>query len=120
MRGVGKDDQKTIKGRLFKSSGSSFTTNLCGFLNGVDKRILLTRKGSSPLTKTFTSQLQVVWGEFCVCDFLREFNYMGLKLEQRQYLHLLLDPDLLRSFCNQVYCTQRAAFLKGARSRYFR
>ena len=81
MRGVGKDDQKTIKGWLFKSNGSSFTSNLCGFLNGVDKRILLTREGSSPLTKRFTS-LQVVWGKFCVCvdDELRKNHRRKLGL----------------------------------------
>ena len=47
---------------------SSFTSNLCGFPNGVFIRIRLTRRGSSPLTKTFTSQ-QVFWGGLCVCGW---------------------------------------------------
>ena len=77
MRGVGKDDQKTIKRWLFKSNGSSFTSNLCGFLNGVDKRILLTREGSSPLTKTFISQLGEI---LCVDDELNKNHRQKLGL----------------------------------------
>ena len=57
--GLSKLADHEIRDRLFNSNGTSFTSKLCGFLNGVHNRILLTRRGSSPLTKTFTSQ-QVV------------------------------------------------------------
>ena len=55
-------------GFVINSNSSSFTSNLCGFPNGVFIRIRLTRRGSSPLTKTFTSQ-QVFCGKLGVCGW---------------------------------------------------
>ena len=51
---------------LFNSNSSSFTSNLCGFPNGVFIRTRLTRRDSSPLTRTFTSK-RVFFGEKYVC-----------------------------------------------------
>ena len=51
---------------LFNSNSSSFTSNLCGFPNGVFIRIRLTRRDSSPQTRTFTSK-RVFFGEKYVC-----------------------------------------------------
>ena len=51
---------------LCNSNSSSFTSNLCGFLNGVFIRNRLGRRGSSPLTGTFTSK-RVFFGEKYVC-----------------------------------------------------
>ena len=51
---------------LFNSNSSSFTSNLCGFPNGVFIRIRLTRRGSSPLTRTFTSKRVFLGKIMCV------------------------------------------------------
>ena len=51
---------------LFNSNISSFTSNLCGFPNGVFIRNRLTRRDSSPQTRTFTSK-RVFLGEKYVC-----------------------------------------------------
>ena len=51
---------------LFNSNSSSFTSNLCGFPNGVFIRNRLTRRDSSPQTRTFTSK-RVFYGEKYVC-----------------------------------------------------
>ena len=51
---------------LFNSYSCSFTSNLCGLPNSVFIRIRLTRRGSSPLTRTFTSE-RVSLGENYVC-----------------------------------------------------
>ena len=62
----GDSDKGESLGLLFISNSSSFTTNLCGFLNGVFIRMCLTRRGSSPLTRLFTSK-RISLGENCVC-----------------------------------------------------
>ena len=51
---------------LFNSNSSSFTSNLCGFPNGVFIRICLTRRGSSPLTRTFTCKRVFLEKIMCV------------------------------------------------------
>ena len=53
-------------GSLFNSNSSSFTSNLCGFPNGVFIRTRPTRRGSSPLTRTFTCK-RVFSGVNYVC-----------------------------------------------------
>ena len=66
---------------LFNSNSSSFTSNLCGFPNGVFIRNRLTRRDSSPLTRTFTSK-RVSLGEkyVCVDGELRENHRQKLGL----------------------------------------
>ena len=54
------------EGVYLLSNSSSFTSNLCGFPNGVFIRNRLTRRDSSPLTRTFTSK-RVSLGEKYVC-----------------------------------------------------
>ena len=51
---------------LFNSNSISFTSNLCGLSNGVFIRIRLTRRGSSPLSRTFTSKRVSLGKIMCV------------------------------------------------------
>ena len=72
---------KLVRVLLFNSNSSSFTSNLCGFPTGVFIRNRLTRRDSSPLTRTFTSK-RVSLGEkyVCVDGELRENHRQKLGL----------------------------------------
>lgn len=64
-----KTEENQLRFLLFNSNISSFTSNLCGFPNGVFIRNRLTRRDSSPQTRTFTSKWVFFGGEISVCEW---------------------------------------------------
>ena len=86
----GDSDKGESIGLLFNSNSSTFTSNLCGFANGVFIRIRLARRGSSPLSRTFTSKRVSLRENYvCVDSELRKNHRqkLGLVCKMRGDVH---------------------------------